>query len=61
MSKKIGRLLIRVLPKGAQDAILNAYWRAKSTLQYSYLYKQLELEYVLSSGVHLQVASRGEW
>ena len=61
MAKKFGRLVISVLPKGAQEAILNAYWRTKSTLLYSYLYKKLDLEYGLSSGIHLQVASRGEW
>ena len=61
MIKKLLGSAVRMLPKSAQARIREHYWQAKSRLLYQSLYKMLELENTLPSGITLQVASKGEW
>ena len=61
MIKKLLSSVVRMLPKSAQAQIRERYWQAKSRLLYQSLYKVLELENTLPSGITLQVASKGEW
>lgn len=61
MIKKLLGSALQMLPKSAQAQIRERYWQTKSRLLYQTLYKRLELENTLPSGITLQVASKGEW
>jgi FkbM family methyltransferase len=56
----LGRLS-QLAPRPIQSWLRDRYWRVKSNLLYSRLYKLLQLEYTLQSGIVLKVASKGEW
>lgn len=49
------------MPSGAHKWLRNKYWHVKSQILYSRLYKLLDLDYRLQSGLTLKVASKGEW
>ena len=44
-----------------QQWMRDRYWRIKSALLYQRLYKMLDLQYTVESGLSLRVASKGEW
>ena len=61
MINKLLSAAVRTLPTSAQSKIRDHYWQAKSRLLYQSLYKLLDLENTLPSGITLKVASKGEW
>jgi len=61
MIKQMLRRGAGLLPKPVETSIIQTYWRVKSDLLYRRLYRALELEHVLPSGLTVRVASRGEW
>jgi FkbM family methyltransferase len=61
MIKKLLTTALGSLPISLQRQVRERYWRIKSRLLYQSLYKLLELECTLRSGITLQVASKGEW
>jgi FkbM family methyltransferase len=61
MIKRILSDVVELLPQTIQGRIRETYWRIKSELLYRRLYRILQLEYTLQSGVTLKVASKGEW
>jgi FkbM family methyltransferase len=61
MLKELLTTAVSSLPRSLQLQIRQHYWRIKSRLLYQSLYKLLDLECTLRSGVTLQVASKGEW
>jgi FkbM family methyltransferase len=61
MNKRILSNVARLLPQPIERSIRQTYWQIKSELLYRYLYRILQLEYTLRSGVVLNVASKGEW
>jgi len=60
-AKKLLSRVIEVLPKTAQSEIRERYWQTKSKLLYQSLYRFLDLEHTLQSGLIVKVASKGEW
>ena len=61
MLKKGLKSAVAVLAASARTMIGTWYWEVKSRLIYQHLYRMLDLEYSLQSGVHLEVRSKGEW
>lgn len=61
MIKKLLTTVVGSLPTSLQQKVRERYWRIKSRVLYQSLYRLLELECTLRSGVTLQVASKGEW
>jgi adenylylsulfate kinase-like enzyme len=59
--KKLLTRVVQALPESIQDQIRDRYWQIKSTLLYQSLYRVLDLEHTLDSGLTLKVASKGEW
>ena len=60
MKKMLARV-VEKMPVYAQVQIRNRYWQIKSRLLYQSLYRLLELEHTLPSGLSVKVASKGEW
>jgi len=61
MMKKMLARVVDTLPQYAQSQIRDRYWQIKSTLLYQSLYRVLDLEHTLQSGLTVRVASKGEW
>jgi FkbM family methyltransferase len=61
MIKKLLTRVVGVLPESAQFQIRERYWRVKSRFLYQSLYRTLNLEHTLNSGLTVKVASKGEW
>ncbi len=59
--KKVLARVVEALPEFAQVQIRNRYWQIKSRLLYQSLYRVLDLEHTLQSGLTVKVASKGEW
>ncbi len=60
MKKALARV-VEALPESVQNQIRNRYWQIKSRLLYQSLYRVLDLEHTLQSGLTVKVASKGEW
>lgn len=58
---KLVTRIIDALPEFARSRIRNRYWKIKSRLLYQSLYRVLDLEHILRSGLTVKVASKGEW
>ena len=61
MLKKALREVVNRMPDPLRDTIRERYWQAKSSLLYRHLYRVLDLEYTLPSGLLLKIGSKGEW
>ena len=61
MIKKLLTGVVGVLPESAQLQIREGYWQVKSRILYQSLYRLLNLEHTLDSGLTVKVASKGEW
>lgn len=61
MIKKLLSRSVGVLPETVQFQIRERYWRVKSRLLYQSLYRLVELEHTLQSGLTVKIASKGEW
>src|ERR1700730_457170 len=61
MVKKLLTRVAGALQESAQFQIREWYWRVKSRILYQSLYKLLDLEHTLDSGLTVKVASKGEW
>jgi FkbM family methyltransferase len=59
--KKVLARVVEALPESAQAQIRDRYWQVKSRLLYQILYRVLDLEHTLQSGLTVKVASKGEW
>jgi FkbM family methyltransferase len=59
--KKVLARIVKTLPKSAQVQLRERYWQVKSRLLYQSLYRALDLEHTLQSGLTLKIASKGEW
>jgi FkbM family methyltransferase len=59
--KKVLVRVVETLPESVQNQIRNRYWQIKSRLLYQTLYRALDLEHTLQSGLTVKVASKGEW
>ncbi len=59
--KKVLARVVEALPESAQIQIRDRYWQIKSRLLYQSLYRVLDLEHTLQSGLTVRVASHGEW
>jgi hypothetical protein len=59
--KKVLARIVKALPESAQVQLRERYWQIKSKLLYQSLYRALDLEHTLQSGLTLKVASKGEW
>lgn len=59
--KKLLTRVVGVLPQSTQFQIRERYWQVKSRILYQSLYRLLNLEHTLDSGLTLKVASKGEW
>jgi FkbM family methyltransferase len=53
--------VVDLLPQSIKGSIRETYWRIKSELLYRRLYRMLDLDYTLRSGITIKVASKGEW
>ena len=60
MKKMLARV-VEALPESAQIQIRERYWQIKSRLLYQSLYRALDLDHTLQSGLTVKVASKGEW
>ncbi len=60
MKKALARV-VEALPESVQYEIRDRYWKIKSRLLYQSLYRALDLEHTLQSGLTVKVASMGEW
>ena len=60
MKKALARV-IDVLPKWLRARVRDRYWRVKSKFLYQSLYRALDLEHTLLSGLNVKIASKGEW
>ena len=61
MMKKLLTSVVGMLPESAQFQIRERYWQVKSRILYQSLYRLLNLEHTLDSGLTVKVASKGEW
>ena len=61
MLKKMLARVVDTMPEYAQLQIRDRYWQIKSKLLYQSLYRVLDLEHTLKSGLTVKVASKGEW
>jgi len=59
--KKMLTWVVEALPESAHEQIRERYWKFKSRLLYQSLYRALDLEHTLQSGLKVKVASKGEW
>jgi hypothetical protein len=59
--KKVLTRIVEALPEVAQKEIRERYWQLKSRVLYQSLYRALDLEHTLQSGLTVKVASKGEW
>src|SRR5271157_5421497 len=53
--------VVEALPKSVQNQMRDRYWQIKSKLLYQSLYRVLDLDHILQSGLSVKVASKGEW
>jgi FkbM family methyltransferase len=61
MVKQLLTRVVDALPKSARFQVRERYWRVKSRFLYQSLYRRLNLEHILNSGLTLKVTSKGEW
>jgi FkbM family methyltransferase len=61
MVKTIAKRTVELMPGPLQKRVRSSYWSLKSNLLYRHLYRLLNLENTLRSGLTLKVASKGEW
>ena len=59
--KKVLARVVEALPESVQNQMRDRYWKIKSRLLYQSLYRALDLEHTLQSGLTVKVASKGEW
>ncbi len=59
--KKVLARIVEALPESVQNRIRDRYWQIKSRLLYQALYRVVDLEHTLQSGLAVKVASKGEW
>src|SRR5260370_22875513 len=59
--KKVLARVVEALPRLVQNRLRDRYWQIKSKVLYQSLYRALDLEHTLQSGLIVKVASKGEW
>src|SRR5271155_2973075 len=59
--KRVLARVVEALPDSAQVRIRDQYWKTKSRFLYQSLYRVLDLEHTLQSGLTVRVAGKGEW
>jgi FkbM family methyltransferase len=59
--KRVLAQVVEALPESAQVRIRDQYWKTKSRFLYQSLYRVLDLEHTLQSGLSVRVAGKGEW
>lgn len=59
--KKVLARLVEALPKSLQNQVRDRYWKIKSKFLYQSLYRALDLEHTLPSGLNVKIFSKGEW
>jgi FkbM family methyltransferase len=59
--KKVLARVVEALPKSLQNRVRDRYWQIKSRFLYRSLYRALDLEHTLPSGLIVKIASKGEW